>query len=354
MTERRRRRDLLWFGIGSSVTSLVAFACSSGDPFTANGDGGAAGSASDSGGSTIGASGTRGGGGTSGASATASGGAGADGGAGLASQSGSGGENESAGAPSAPEGGAGGDGSSTCAVGYAHCSANPADACETALNTTSDCGKCGNACTAVKAPFCVRFGVEHSCSNPASALVGQRLELPCIAATLPSQLCESVAVRASNCPVGGKVVSKKYTMGGEAGVTYNVTLRIRGVLEPKTYAGGMTGTDHFYVGGAPTISNYNTYRLVVSAPAQTYYLNYDNAKGEAYEVFPLDHSKVIPMTGGASLTLEVVDPDCAMVKNCKSFDGACDPYVVANVPPAPAGFNGQFVHVDVVNVANAN
>jgi hypothetical protein len=64
--------------------------------------------------------------------------------------------------------------------------------------------------------------------------------------------------------------------------------------------------------------------------------------------------KSIVVEGGASITLQVVDPDCAMVKNCQSFASAtCVPFVVADVPPAPNSFDGQFVQLDVVSVAAA-
>ena len=125
-----------------------------------------------------------------------------------------------------------------------------------------------------------------------------------------------------------------------------------GVLEPKVYEGGHGDGDHFYVGGTPTVSNYDSYRLVVSDPAQTYYFNAAEGAGETYRVFALDHTKVVQVSGGATLMLEVTDPDCASIRNCKAFGAAaCAPYVIAGIPPAPSGFDGQFVHLDVVNVS---
>jgi hypothetical protein len=88
----------------------------------------------------------------------------------------------------------------------------------------------------------------------------------------------------------------------------------------------------------------------VSAPAQTYFLNSADADGELYRSFSVDHTQVIPIKSGATVTLQIVDPDCALVRNCQSFTGACSPYVLDGIPPAPAGFNGQFVHLDVIKV----
>ncbi len=72
-------------------------------------------------------------------------------------------------------------------------------------------------------------------------------------------------------------------------------------------------------------------------------------------MFTHDHQKAIAVPGGASVTLTVRDPDCAMVKNCQAADAnASTPYVVPGVPPAPAAYNGQFVQIDVVSVKPAN
>jgi len=155
-----------------------------------------------------------------------------------------------------------------------------------------------------------------------------------------------------NCPLQGKIVQRTVTIGGLGSVVYDVTLRIRGVLEPKIYAGGKPQTNHFYVGGAPTVSIYDTFSIEVSAPSQTYFLNYDEGQGEAYRVFALDHTKVIQMKGGATITLSINDPDCTMVRNCATFAGPCSPYVIPDVAP-PAGFDGQFAQIDVVSVTAA-
>jgi len=195
-----------------------------------------------------------------------------------------------------------------------------------------------------------------TCSNPAQALSGKRLELPCLPDADPvSQLCPTVADRTHACPAGGKVVKEVIQLSGDPNVLYSVTLHIRGVVEPRSYVGGRDGGNHFYVGGTgQQPSNYNTYSIAVSAPAQTFYLNADT-KPESYRVMTLDHEKAIVVQGGASVTLQIVDPDCAMVKNCKSFDSTqCTPYVVAGVPPDPMAFNGQFVQLDVGSVTPTN
>lgn len=268
-------------------------------------------------------------------------------------ETGQGGDGGSAGAE-ASDGGAD-SGPSTCAEGTADCNGDAADGCETTLGTAHDCAMCGQACQDPR-PYCEEVGGKLACSNPAQALSGKRIELPCVAAEdSVAQLCPTIADRHDACPAEGKVVKQTIKLSGAAQTLYDVALHVRGVVEPRTYVGGKDAGNHFYVGGTgQQPSNYNTYSLVVSSPAQTFYLNADT-QAESYRVFTLDHQKTIVVEGGATITLQVVDPDCAMVKNCQSFAStACVPFVVADVPPAPNSYDGQFVQLDVVSVAPSN
>ena len=247
-------------------------------------------------------------------------------------------------------------GPSDCAADTADCNGNAADGCETSLGTSTDCGGCKQACDGALLPYCAKVDGKHVCTNPVAALSGARLQLACVEndVTLP-ELCGSVADRKTKCPATGKVIERVLTLGGAPGTLYNVTLRLRGVVEPRTYVGGKDAGDHVYIGGAGQLpSNYDTFSITVSAPAQTFFLNADT-KPESYRVLTLDHQKTIIVEGGAKVTLRVIDPDCAMVRNCQSFTSAtCSPYVIADVPPAPKGFDGQFVQLDVVKVAPAD
>lgn len=326
-------RRLLLLSAGTALIASIANACGSGDPFRSEGaEAGAAGAPGPM---------------TSGGDSSTSGSGGRP-----ASTAGSGGSVGAAGAPTEP-GGAGAGATSECATGTADCN-DAIDGCETKLDREEHCGRCDNVCKGPKAPHCAKVDGEYACVNPVQALSAQRLELPCagLDPKVP-ELCESVAQRAMSCPTGGKLIERTLKLGGRPGVIYDVTLRIRGVLEPKVYEGGQAVGDHFYVGGTVKPSNYNTFGLKVSDPEQTYFLNHDSASGEVYVMFPLDHTKVIQVAGGATITLGINDPDCAMVRNCKSFMGECQPYVVEGIPPAPDGFDGQFVQLDVVSVSVA-
>jgi len=66
-------------------------------------------------------------------------------------------------------------------------------------------------------------------------------------------------------------------MGGVPGTIYDVTLRIRGIVEANVYTGGTSSMNGFYIGGAvggnEGGSQYSQYSLQVSSPATTYHLN---------------------------------------------------------------------------------
>jgi len=249
-------------------------------------------------------------------------------------------------------GGTAGSSAMSCDAGTADCNHDPKDGCEASLDDAATCGSCATACSQA-APYCERKGERYTCTNPAQQIDAQRLELPCIAQIGTPELCETVANHTMTCPMGGKVVKRTFTMGGDAGTVYNVTLRFRGVLEPKLYTGGKAASNHVYIGGTPVVSGYNDFGLKVSSPAQTYYFNsVDEMAGEKYQSFTIDTKHVVQVEGGATITLQAHDPDCAGVRNCQTFTPECKPFVIAGVPPA-AGFNGQFLQVDVVAISKA-
>lgn len=166
----------------------------------------------------------------------------------------------------------------------------------------------------------------------AASLVGLRWELPC-----------SSEFNEWNCNVTDPdpVVA---TLGGSQGATYRVTLRFRGVVEGKTYVGGTT-VDYFVRGGVPADDTYNVYALEVSDPPATYYLN-AGTSGSG-RPFTIDYTADVTMAAGATVTLTTTTIDGVEHKN---LDAADVPMVVADVPPAPDAYDGQFIQMDVVAV----
>lgn len=134
------------------------------------------------------------------------------------------------------------------------------------------------------------------------------------------------------------------TLGGASG-TYQVTLRFRGVVEGKTYTGGST-EGPFNIGGVPATDGFNLYKMEVSDPPQSYYLN-AGTSGVGL-CFAIDYTKTIPMAAGATVSLTATAVDGVQHKN---LDDTYTPIVVAGIAPAPDAFDGQFIQMDVVSVS---
>jgi hypothetical protein len=161
------------------------------------------------------------------------------------------------------------------------------------------------------------------------------------------------------------------TMGGTPGSIYDVTLRIRGIVEANVYTGGTSDMNGFYVGGKvggnEGGAQYSQYSLEVSAPASVNHLNQldPGAQQDMYKNptngglvhhfgFKIDYRETIKIEGGATVTLKGQDNDCYMGRNCKppandfghcelqKLDGLTEEQV-----PQGAGFDGNFIWIDV-------
>jgi|GEM_PF-705493 len=167
---------------------------------------------------------------------------------------------------------------------------------------------------------------------------------------------------------------KTVQFGGTPGAIYNVTLRFRGVLEAKEYAGGSVQGDpvanspgcdlpapghdslQFYTGGvgAPDShwSAYNVVGFTVSAPMQSYYLNGVMSCTPDDTVFPIDYMATIQIAGGATVHLTQTDPNCSIIPNATDFvlPGMTAPIRVPGVASNSTGEAGQFAQMDVVSV----
>jgi hypothetical protein len=167
------------------------------------------------------------------------------------------------------------------------------------------------------------------------------------------------------------------TVDGPSGAVYDVTLRVRGVVEPRHYTGGARGSPAngsnygWYVGGLPSnAGDFNIYMLWVSSPVvsptdgrdgQFYFLNAIN-QSEAHFCYPLDYTLTLPVAAGAQVRFFAIDSNCSMVRNCdeSSVDGypggatvKCNPITLVNLPDS-AGISqpypGQFIYLTVESV----
>lgn len=122
-----------------------------------------------------------------------------------------------------------------------------------------------------------------------------------------------------------------------------MTLRIRGVVEPTTYANGRCD-GAWCVGGTAIGAPWNEFTLESEDPVIRYHLN----QGEAgsLELFVIDEMRTITVPGGTTLSLRIDGNGTCSVNNDQEL-------VVPNVEPAPSPFDGQFVQVDLVSAAIA-
>ncbi len=134
-----------------------------------------------------------------------------------------------------------------------------------------------------------------------------------------------------------------HTVGGSPATTYNVSVRVRGIVETKIYTGGTATSSLFAVKNATGDGNYlvNNYTLEISSPPATYFLNnmaFDN------QVHALDYHLDISMNGGATMTLRAVTVDNQEHNNVAGLsvtdDDLAHPIIVAQP------YVGQFLQID--------
>jgi hypothetical protein len=101
------------------------------------------------------------------------------------------------------------------------------------------------------------------------------------------------------------VIEQKIKFGGEAGKTYDVTLKVWGIMEGIRFSGGEPAGDHFYTGGMSITPRYSPCALKVTD--KNYYLNRkeDRANDKVYKFEYITPAIKIP--GQAELRLFCVD-----------------------------------------------
>lgn len=128
---------------------------------------------------------------------------------------------------------------------------------------------------------------------------------------------------------------------GTPGKVFNVRIRIRGVAELKTYPGGIT-TGFWTVGGVPDADPTNIYRLTISNPLQTYYLNTGDG---ITTVMDYEENIIVAVGGVVALYASSVDngeyanPDNLKVSNNDPL------YPIIVTQP----YDGQFMQLDALS-----
>lgn len=182
-----------------------------------------------------------------------------------------------------------------------------------------------------------------SSGSPAASLAGLRIEVPCkgdkFGENTECHWDPALMVSDPRWKLRKEIVR---TFSGAPGVIHDVTIRVRGVVEPKNFSGGTVEHDHFQIGGTPDVDHYNFYTLKVSDPAESYTVNRSDKKVGHFQ-FAIDYTVTIPIRGGAMVTLGAYDDNDISIANHQKI-------VVPEIPPAPAPFDGQFFQIDVLAV----
>jgi hypothetical protein len=145
-----------------------------------------------------------------------------------------------------------------------------------------------------------------------------------------------------------QLIEKPFTFGGQAGTTYDVRLRIRGIFEPTTIIEGETPLpDHPYykVGGTIRARDWSAWHIEVSDPRQTYWLNH--YPKVSHTIYLEDFEATIPVAAGAAVVVRVVDGNDRQIDN--SEPGRPDrQQIIKGVVDTP--LPGQMLRIDVLRV----
>jgi len=127
-----------------------------------------------------------------------------------------------------------------------------------------------------------------------------------------------------------------------------VRLRIRGLFEPTTIAGGEApdpAHPYYQVAGIVRARDWSAWHIDVSNPKQTYWLNHYPRVG--HKIYKEDFEATIPMAAGGAVTVRVVDGNDRQMDNAEP--GLPDRMqIVAGVTDKP--LDGQMLRLDVRRV----
>ncbi len=143
------------------------------------------------------------------------------------------------------------------------------------------------------------------------------------------------------------------TLKGDATKTYDVTFRVRGLVEPRIYEGGMAdpASPWLQVGGMPSNTGaehgrqYGVFKIEVSDPKQVWFLNKDQ-KLKDHELYKLDYMVTVKAKGGATISVVFADaPSSGAIANHKNMVVEGIPEDVVKQP-----FKDQFMLIEGTGV----
>lgn len=193
----------------------------------------------------------------------------------------------------------------------------------------------------IKVPTPTRFPRCPTIPIPPS-LFGLGWKLPCIThdgGGVPSCSCIANVTTSITFPA-------QPTSG-----TKTVVARIRGIVETKIITGGTNDGQFFQKDGALAGDTWNVYKLTISSPAQTYYVNraWASAPSEVYQTYAMDYTCSFLANAGAVITFFADAIDLDEITNFDNLsvpdDDPTRPIIVAQP------YDGQFVQLDVLSIS---
>ncbi len=131
---------------------------------------------------------------------------------------------------------------------------------------------------------------------------------------------------------------------GEPGLSYVVTLRVRGVVETKAYDGGQPDGLWHPDGEAGFADLWNEVTLSISGDPQGQSIRLNSGESGGNDLVMVDMTHEVTIAAGATVGLLIDTIDGSQVDNNGDV-------VVPGIPPAPDAFDGQFVQIDAVSIA---
>lgn len=164
-----------------------------------------------------------------------------------------------------------------------------------------------------------------------ATLVNMLAQLPCTTSCV-----------ASICSIAGNSADKQFLLGRDG--SYRVRLRLAGVAAAlfqtaTTQVDNVWGKANTYRGPNAAFNVSGEYRLDISSPAQTYYLNYNAGNGP---VQSWDYDNEVTIDEGASVTLSGGSP--SSVQPCSGAN-----VTVPNVPEVTQPYDGSFFVVQILD-----
>jgi hypothetical protein len=145
-----------------------------------------------------------------------------------------------------------------------------------------------------------------------------------------------------------RVHEKSFTFGGRSGTVQNVTLRVRGLLEPTRIEGGSVpdpAAPWFVIGGESRSPDYSQWQIDVSEPKAIYTLN--NYPRTSHTIYKEDFQITIPVAAGALVRVRTIDANDREIDN--GAKGKPDrQQVLEGVTDTPQA--GQMLRLDVLRV----